>query len=111
MTKLSRKATRFIEAAVAEMEDQEIRAIWTSAKHDTNTELPEAVARTALSALSYLESQLMARLERPLTEDEASDLSNDLGFVRAIESDLRRQLFSPHADSLPQHGGRAEPPI
>jgi|ERR1700746_2526873 hypothetical protein len=98
MTKLSPKATRFIEAAIAEMGDEGIKAIWASAKHDPNSELPDAVAHAALSALSYLESQLTACFDRSLTEDEASDLSNDLGFVRSIESDLRRQLFSPLAE-------------
>lgn len=92
MTKLSPKATRFIEAAVDDMADRDIKAIWTSVRHDPGTEIPNPVARAVLAALSHFERQLRARLDRVHDEDEASDLSNDLGFVCAIESDLRRQV-------------------
>jgi hypothetical protein len=95
MTKLSPKAARFIEAAVDDMADRDIKAIWATVSHDSGTEIPDPVARGVLAALSRLERQLRARLDRVHDEDEAPDLSNDLGFVCAIESDLRRQVSAP----------------
>jgi hypothetical protein len=94
MTRFSPKATRFIEAAVDELADHDVKAIWMSAGHDPGTEVPDHVARAALKALHYFENQLRARLDTypPLDEDEASDLSNDLGFVCAVERDLRQQI-------------------
>jgi len=92
MTKLSPKATRFIETAVYDMEDSDIKAILASVGHDPGTEIPDPVARAVLAALLHFERQLRARLDRADDEDEASDLSNDLGFVCAIENDLRRQV-------------------
>jgi transcriptional regulator with XRE-family HTH domain len=92
MTKLSPEATRFIDAAIDEMADINIKAEWASIRHDPGTELPDSVARAVLTALSQFERRLRARLNGPLHEEEASDLSNDLGFVCAIEDDLRRQI-------------------
>jgi len=92
MTKLSPKATRFIDVAMDETADRDIKTVWASIRHDPGTELPDRVARAVLTALSQFESRLRARLDRPMHEDEASDLSNDLGFVCAIENDLKRQI-------------------
>ena len=93
MTKFTPKATRFIDAAVDEMADREVRAIWSSVRHDPGSEMPDRVARAALSALDHYERQLWTQLTKyPVDEDEAADLSNDLGFVRSVESDLRRQV-------------------
>ena len=64
MTKLSPKATRFIEAAVDDMADRDIKAIWTSIRHDPGAEIPDPVARAVLAALSHFERQLRARLDR-----------------------------------------------
>ena len=92
MTKLSPKAMRFVDAAMDETSDRDIKAVWASIRHDPGTELPDLVARAVLAALSQFESRLRARLDRPLREDEASDVSNDLGFVCAVEGDLKRQI-------------------
>jgi hypothetical protein len=90
---LSPKAVRFIEIAMREIEDQGVRAVWDARDRDVGDGLPDAVARAALAALQQFEHRIHLRLETPsLTEDEASDLSNDLGFVFSIESDLIKQL-------------------
>lgn len=95
MTKLSPKATRFIDAAVDELADNDVKAVWRSTRPNSGTEIPKHVAEAALIALQHFESRLLASLDRyPIDEDEASDLSNDLGFVRSIEWDLKRQLGS-----------------
>jgi hypothetical protein len=63
MTRFSPKATRFIEAAVDELADHDVKAIWMSAGHDPGTEVPDHVARAALKALHHFENQLRARLD------------------------------------------------
>jgi hypothetical protein len=55
--------------------------------------LPDRIARAALTALRESKKGLNARLASPLlTEDDAAELSNDLGFIRAIEADLEAQI-------------------
>ncbi len=93
MTKLSPKAMRFIDAAVTKSESKEIRATWKAFKRNPSKELSDEVARTVLGALQQAERDLRSRLKSSsLEEDEAADLSNDFGFIRAIQSDLERQL-------------------
>ncbi len=46
-----------------------------------------------MTALKELRKELNVRLASPLlAEDEAAELSNDLGFIRAIETDLVAQI-------------------
>jgi len=93
MVALSPKARRFIAIAIDGLEDSQAKAIWSAVDKDTAGDLPDAAAHAALTALQRLERRLRARLEsRTVGEDEASDLSNDLGLVCAIESDLKRQI-------------------
>ena len=93
MTKLSPKALRFIDAAVAESADARVKAAWNGFDRDPATEPPDMVARTALSVLQKVERRLRRELDSPsLPDDDAADISNDLGFVCAVEDDLRRQL-------------------
>lgn len=93
MTKLSPKALRFIDAAINATQNHQARAIWAAFDRSNREHLPEPVARAALAALEAAELSMRDRLaSASLGEDEASDLSNDLGFVIAIETDLRRQL-------------------
>jgi hypothetical protein len=90
---LSPKAVRFIDIAMREIEDQVARAVWDARDRDVGDGLPDAVARAALTALQQFEHQIHLRLEAPsLSEDEASDLSNDIGFVFSIETDLINRL-------------------
>jgi hypothetical protein len=90
MTNLSPKAIRFIGIAMEGIEDRGVRSVWEAV--DSGGPLPDAAARAALAALQQFERRLYARLERATDEDEASDISNDLGFVFSIKSDLIRQL-------------------
>jgi hypothetical protein len=90
MTKLSPKAARYVADAVRGLPERD-QAVWT--RIDPAKELPAEAAQIALGALERVERQLRMRLDtEPLGEDATSDLSNDLGFVRAIESDLRRMI-------------------
>jgi hypothetical protein len=91
---LSPKAARFIEIAMQEIGDGSVRAIWDRRDRDVGGGvLSDAVARAALAALQQFEHRIHMRLEaRPLDEDDASDLSNDLGFVNSIKSDLIKKL-------------------
>jgi hypothetical protein len=93
MTRLSPKAFRFVDAAVIRSEDEEIRAIWSGFKRERAQGLSNEVARAVLRALQEAERDLGSRLElTSIGEDEAADLSNDLGFIRAIKRDLHRQV-------------------
>jgi hypothetical protein len=93
MTKLSPKALRFIDAAVAQSKDARVKAAWKGFERDPAKELPDTVARATLSVLQKVERRLRRQLDLPsLGDDDAADISNDLGFVRAVEDDLRRQL-------------------
>jgi hypothetical protein len=96
MPKLSPKALRFIDAAMNETQDDTARAAWARFGRSAANELPAPLARAALTALEATELRMRKALaSAALEEDEAADLSNDLGFVVAIESDLRRQLTPP----------------
>jgi hypothetical protein len=90
MTDLSPKAIRFIGIAMEDIEDRGVRAVWEAV--DGGGPLPNAAASAALVVLQQFERRLYARLERTTDEDDASDISNDLGFVFSIKSDLIRQL-------------------
>ena len=93
MTKLSPKAFRFVDAAVIRSENEETRAIWNGFKREGAQELSDEVARAVLLALQEAERDLGNRLElTSVGEDQAADLSNDLGFILAVKRDLRRQV-------------------
>src|SRR6516162_8203442 len=93
MTKLSPKAVRFVDAAVDRSESREIQAVWSAFKRDPSAELPDEVARAVLGALEQTDRRLRSRIKSSsLGEDEAADLPNDLGFIRAIKRDLQRQV-------------------
>src|SRR4051812_23596362 len=91
MMKLSPKATRFVDFAMRDMDSQS-RAIWDSV--DLNQDLPPEAVRVALAALGQFERLLRERLGASyrLSEDETSDLSNDLGFICAVEKELSAAL-------------------
>jgi hypothetical protein len=93
MTTLSPKAIRFVDAAVIKSESEQIRATWNAFNREPARELSEEVARAVLGALEQAELDLRSRLKSSaLGEDEAADLSNDLGFICAIKCDLERQI-------------------
>jgi hypothetical protein len=93
MTRLSPKAVRFIDRAVTMSKNDRIRKVWKAFDGRNDGELPDRIARAALAALRESKKGLNARLgSSNLTEDEAAELSNDLGFIRAIEADLEAQI-------------------
>jgi hypothetical protein len=53
-----------------------------------------------LGALQEAERDLCIRLQSTsIGEDDAADMSNDLGFIRAVKRDLDRQLGAPRQKS------------
>jgi hypothetical protein len=93
MTRLSPKAIRFIGRAVTLSKHDRIRKVWSTLDGRNGGELPDRIARAALTALRESRKGVNARLASPLlTEDDAVELSNDLGFIRAIEADLEAQI-------------------
>jgi hypothetical protein len=93
MTRLSPKAIRFIDRAVTMSKHDRIRQVWNTFADTDGEKLPVRIARAALTALKESRKELNVRLASPLlAEDEAAELSNDLGFIRAIETDLVAQI-------------------
>jgi hypothetical protein len=90
MVRLSPKAARFVDEAVFTLLPAE-KLTWT--RIDRTAPLSDNAARIALSALDRYEHSLRERLETGrLSEDDAADTSNDLGFALAIEKDLRASI-------------------
>jgi hypothetical protein len=84
---------RFVDAAVIASESDQIRAVWSAFEREPVKELSDEVAQAVLGALQQAERHLRSRLESSaLGEDEAADVSNDLGFICAIKRDLQRQV-------------------
>jgi hypothetical protein len=93
MTKISPKARRFIDEAIKATQDHSAKTAWARFGRTGASDLPDPVAHAALAALEAAARRMRAALaSASLEEEEAADLSNDLGFVIAIEADLRRQL-------------------
>jgi hypothetical protein len=93
MISLSPKAMRFIDRAVTLSKHDWIRKAWSSFDGRNEGKLPDRIARAALAALKESRKGLNAQLASPLlTEDAAAELSNDLGFIRAIEADLEAHI-------------------
>jgi len=81
----------FIRSAVAEAVSEPLGLAARRLGADPwSRELSPQAERVALAALYRLTTQLRTRLQTGLAEDEAADLSNDLGFIEADRSDLQR---------------------
>ena len=89
MTKLSPKALRFVAMAMRDMGPKE-KAVWAKVGRAQLTKLSVEAAEVALIALGHYEKFVRQRLAVARDEDEVSDLSNDLGFICAIERDLAK---------------------
>jgi hypothetical protein len=89
--KLSPKAQQFIRRAVAELTSGPLRsAVRRLGANPWCGELSPEAEDVALAALDRCTEQIRARLETRPAEDETADLSNDLGFIDAVRSDLER---------------------
>jgi hypothetical protein len=88
---LTVKARRFVADAVDQLPDDHVRSVWRSFEKKPTQDIPAHVAAAALQALEYAEYEINNRLRRGhLDEIEEADLVNDLGFIKAVETDLRR---------------------
>jgi hypothetical protein len=93
--KLSPKAQLFVRRAVRELTTDPLGSgIRRLGADPWSGELSPAAGCVAIAALDHLSQEIRARLKARLAEDEAADLSNDLGFIEAVRSDLRRS-FEP----------------
>lgn len=89
MTKLSPKAVRFVDQAMRDMGKKE-KTAWASVARGPVTKVSGEAAEAALLALGHYENFVKSRLNAARDEGEISDLSNDLGFICAIERDLEK---------------------
>jgi len=88
--KLSSKAHLFIRQAVTETRSRPLGRVAQRLGADPwSLELSPEAERVALAALDRCLKQIRTRLQTVLAEDEAADLSNDLGFIEAVRSDLQ----------------------
>ncbi len=93
MMVLTPKSLRFIAMAIEEVGDPSAKVVWRALDKDTSKDIPPAAGRVAWIALSKYERRLLTALGRPgIDEDEAADISNDIGTVRAIERTLEQAL-------------------
>ncbi len=91
--KLSSKARLFVARAVAEGATGPLKiAARQLGPHPWSGEISPEALSVAIAALDQCRKHISTRLGTPLTEDEAADLSNDLGFIEAVCIDLRRSL-------------------
>ena len=94
MVTLSAKAKLFLEAALAEPRTARLgHAVHSLGPDPWSRPLSAHAAKVALDALGDTEKHIRDRLEDPsLGIDEEADLVNDLGFLDAVQSDLRKSL-------------------
>jgi hypothetical protein len=93
--KLSPKAQLLVRRAVAKTASHPLRlAARQLGAEPWSGELSPEAERLAIDALDEQRRLIQARLETPLTADQRADLSNDLGFIEAVCSDLRRSSKS-----------------
>ena len=84
------KAKRLVDSAVSEL-NRDAQKIWKNWAHNWvgAGHVPSDVANVAVDALSIIDARLQDYLANPsLDDDERADLINDLGYVRAVRTDL-----------------------
>ena len=98
------KTRHLLDAAVQQLPDEHQRQLWRGwvpdnpqlrrpggITSDQEPSPPREVLFVMLMALQQLEAVKRARLNAPsLSEDEASDLENDLTYITALSQDLRQ---------------------
>ena len=98
--KLSPKAFRFVDAAILRSESEDVRSVWDGFKREPTQELSDALARAVLRVLEEAERGLCSRLmSTSVGEDDAADISNDLGFIRAVKRDLDGHVSGDSAET------------
>lgn len=89
------QARRRIDSAVHALSGAQ-RARWGDwagkvAPNQIPTVVPYDIAEIALEALATAEREIETRLRGGVDEDSEADLLNDLGYIQAIETTLRRE--------------------
>lgn len=97
MLLLSEGARQVIDAAVQELGDAAQQKTWQNWARahprtrrdgdpwdDGGPPLPRDVVGVMLLALDEMAQRMRSRLDEPATEDEISDLDNDLSYIKAI---------------------------
>lgn len=106
MAILTAKARQMIEWGIDDVADFHQRKVWHSwaqanpgvrgpgeAWQDVLGKLPEDVVATALYVLEHIARRKRQQLERyDLSEDEISDIDNDLGYIQSLESFILRGI-------------------
>jgi hypothetical protein len=91
--KLSASARRIISYGVSRLKDEEALAAWSRwQKRHPDGELPTDIVAIAARSIAILESEILGAIAtKKYAEEMEGDILNDLGYVRAIESDLRKE--------------------
>jgi hypothetical protein len=94
--KLTPQGRRLIGEAVGFLPDPSARDRWSTwAKEGDHAELPYPIAEIAVHALEAAGHRIEKQLgSGSLDEDSEADLLNKLGYIRAIETALRRENVS-----------------
>jgi len=94
---LTPQACRRITGAVEALPDTHVRERWGAwaqqgAVNQTRADVPYEIAAIAFDALVVVEREIERQLgDDFLDENQQSDLLNDLGYVRSIETALRNE--------------------
>lgn len=90
--KLSAKAQRFVAEGARDLGGTERRdRLLSWLDRSGGQELPPEIVTLAIGALERCEFWMRRRLDSSaLDEDQRADVMNDIAFIHAIESDLRR---------------------
>lgn len=91
--KLSVPARRMISYGVSRLNDEEARVAWSKwLERHPDDDLPPHIIAIAARSVAILESQILGAIAaKKFTDETEGDILNDLGYVRAIESDLRKE--------------------
>jgi len=98
------KTRHLLDSAVQQLPDEELRQIWIAWAKDNpqlrrpggimmdhTPTLPATVLSVIRTALQQLETVKRERLHAPsVSEDEISDLENDLTYISALSRDLQK---------------------
>jgi hypothetical protein len=88
--KLSPKAQLFTRQAVTEARSRPLgQAAQRLGADPWSHELSREAEQIVSAALDGLTAKIREQLQTELAEEEEADLSNDLGFIEAVRSDLR----------------------
>jgi len=93
--KLTPQALRLISGLAASYADRQSLSRWSSwRKRRAGEDVPGDIAQIVLGMLARHAEHLEQRIDSAmLTEDEEADALNDLGYLRALGSDLKKDAM------------------